>query len=341
MRQFFLKTMLSKLISPAFSDIESDHARFDAWRGLLSSLFIAEKNPETIFSREIFVRCHNLDRLLFFEQSAGAHRAERSQSQITTQGIDHILLGLQTVGVTRLMRPDGDAAIQPGDFFVFDLAQQFRLMSESMSSIHVCIPRRRFERQVGKMSAYHMQIFASSGDPLFRLMADHLLNMRACLACAEAEQRTYLTAAALAICNAAFTPCDDSAYNHPSATAIQIRQFIEDNIQRPDLGIDLLRERFGLSRTPLYNLFEADGGVASYIRNRRLARAMLILTGVERGPQQRVSSVAYACGYQSEKMFSRAFRRRYSVNPRDVNKTFRTVAVQEKGALLASWIQNL
>ncbi len=39
-----------------------------------------------------------------------------------------------------------------------------------------------------------------------------------------------------------------------------------------DLGVETICARFGrLSRTPVYTLFEADGGVMAYIRNRRLA----------------------------------------------------------------------
>lgn len=210
-----------------------------------------------------------------------------------------------------------------------------------MAAIQICVPRRRFEGQAGKLSARHMQVVPSGSHPLLKLTADHLLNMRACLRRADAEQRHSLTSAALAVCNAAFAQRERDASDDPAVATIEMRQFIEDNIHCLDLGVELIGERFGISRTPLYKLFKADGGVVNYIRSRRLARAMRILAGVEGGPRQRVSSVAYACGYESEKIFSRTFRRQYGINPRDVNKTFQSVAVQEKGILLASWIQGL
>ena len=333
--------MTLKLIDPRFSEIDDDQVRLQAWQELTSSLFVSRRASAALPARDLFFRCYNLDRMLFFDHAACAHSAERTLSQIVAQGIDHIFIGLQTSGVTRLTHANGSSVARVGDFFILDLAQRFESETDGMAAIHVCVPRRRLESQIGKLSARHMQVLSSNSNPLLKLTADHLLNMRACLRRADAEQRSSLTSAALAICNAAFAQGEGESSDHPVVAAIEIRQFIEDNIDRQDLGIELLGARFGLSRTPLYRLFETDGGVANYIRNRRLARAMRILARVEGGPRQRVSAVAYACGYESEKIFSRAFRRRYGVNPRDVNRTFQSIAVQEKGMLLASWIQAL
>ncbi|MGJ4943569.1 helix-turn-helix domain-containing protein [Bradyrhizobium sp. HKCCYLS1011] len=279
--------------------------------------------------------------MLFFDHAACAHSAERTMSHIVAQGVDHIVIGLQTSGMTRLTCSDGNAVAGVGDFFILDLAQRFQSATDGMAAINICVPRRRLECEVGKLNVRHAQILPSGGSPLLKLMADHLLNMRACLRHADAEQQRRLTSAALAICNAALVADNGSAGDYPAIAAIEVRQFIDQNIHQPELGVELLCEHFGLSRTPLYRLFETDGGVANYIRNRRLARAMRILAGKEGGPRQRVSAVAYACGYESEKIFSRAFRRRYGVNPRDVNKVFPGAAVRDKGILLASWIRNL
>ncbi|MGO4717317.1 helix-turn-helix domain-containing protein [Bradyrhizobium sp. 2TAF24] len=334
--------MTLQLIDPRFSEIDDDRARLQTWQDLTSSLFVSDRAGATLPGRDLVFRCYNLERMLFFDHSAFAHSAQRTLPQIVAQGVDHIFIGFQISGATHLACREGEVVAKPGDFWVLDLAQSFRSTTDGMSAIHLCVPRRRFERRAGRMMSRHLQVLPSASSPLLKLMADHLLNMRACLRRADAGQRGFLTSAALAICNAALTPDDDDeASPDPAVAAIEVRQFIEDNIHLPELGVELLCARFGLSRSPLYKLFAGDGGVASYVRNRRLARAMRIFAGVEGGPRQRVSSVAYACGYESEKMFSRAFRRRYGVNPRDVNRTFQSAAVREKGTLLASWIQNL
>lgn len=77
----------------------------------------------------------------------------------------------------------------------------------------------------------------------------------------------------------------------------------------------------------------------TYIRNRRLARAMRMLSGVAEGPP-RVSGVAYACSYESLKGFSKAFHTLYGVNPRDVGVGRRIDAHRESGETLMFWMKN-
>lgn len=68
-----------------------------------------------------------------------------------------------------------------------------------------------------------------------------------------------------------------------------------------------------MSRTRLFVAFEAEGGVMTYVRNRRLAKAMRELSGVDGRPQRRISEIAYACGYDNLKSFSHSFRARYGL----------------------------
>lgn len=330
-----------KLIDLRSSEADDDQIRLRTWQELTASLFVTDQAVAAQSVCDIFLRCYHLERMLFFDHRACAHRAERTQSQIVTQGVDHIFIALQTAGATRMAHVDGELVATPGDFVVLDLARSFRLATEGMSAIQICIPRRHIAQYAGRPNAPAARVLPSRGNPLLKLLADHLLNMRACLTRADAEQRNHLTSAALAICNAVLTADDEDRGDDLAPAEIQLRQFVAQNLHRPDLGVELLCATFGLSRTPLYKLFEADGGVANYIRDRRMAHAMRILACADGGAAQRVSTVAYACGYQSEKIFSRAFRRRYGINPSQVKRAFPQVSIQPKGALLASWLQNL
>jgi AraC-like DNA-binding protein len=61
------------------------------------------------------------------------------------------------------------------------------------------------------------------------------------------------------------------------------------------------------------------GGVASFIRERRLARAHLELTtpGLQ---NRRIGPIAYQAGFHSIAAFNRAFRAAYGETPRNVRK---------------------
>lgn len=260
--------MSLKLIDPRLSEVKDDQSRFAAWQDLTSSLFVSSKRTPNDTNYTSSFRCYNLDRVLFLDHSVGAHDAERTQAQIVAQGIDHILLGLQTFGATHLTCSRGDAVAKTGDLTLLDLAQAFRSVTDGLSAIHICIPRRHLDSRARQIGAWHMQVLPAGAQPLLKLLSAHLLNMRDCLDHVDPDQRHCLTSAVLSVCNAALTPPEDSACNEPAIAAIEIRQFIEDNIQRPELGVELLCTRFGLSRTPLYRMFEIDGGIATYIRNR-------------------------------------------------------------------------
>jgi AraC-like DNA-binding protein len=66
-------------------------------------------------------------------------------------------------------------------------------------------------------------------------------------------------------------------------------------------------------------LFEPVGGVASFIRERRLARAHHELTapGLQ---NRRIGPIAYQAGFHSLAAFNRAFLAAYGETPRNVRK---------------------
>ena len=106
----------------------------------------------------------------------------------------------------------------------------------------------------------------------------------------------------------------------PLESFVTVSRYIEANLGARDLGVDKLARTFGLSRASLYRLFEPVGGVASYIRTRRLARARQELTapGLE---DRRIGPIAYRVGFQSIPAFNRAFRAAYGQTPRSTRST--------------------
>lgn len=333
--------MQPDVIDPHLSDITDERSRREAWRQAISPVFISEMDRTVPVPRDIAFRCYNLGTILFSAIAASAQTIERTQSQIATQGVDHVILRLYTSGASSIDTDEGPEDIAPGSFVLFDLSQRARSMSKGMTGINLGIPRRLFDKRVGEVSALHRGRFGADGTPLFRLLAEYVRNVRVCLDTSDGVQRALLASATVDLCNAAFTPGTDSAHNAPAVASLGIRQFIDDNLGLQDLGTEMLCARFGLSRRPIYRLFEGEGGVMTYIRNRRLARAMRLLSGIEGATPVRVSTVAYAVGYASPKMFSKAFHARYGVNPRDVDASFRASADREAGAQLLSWIREL
>lgn len=125
----------------------------------------------------------------------------------------------------------------------------------------------------------------------------------------------------------------------PVGLKARIRHFMIQNLADPALDTAAVTDRFGVSRSTLYRMFEADGGPQSYIRDLRLAQAMRRLS--QGGPMRPlVSTVAYECGFTSEAVFSRAFRRRFGRAPREIDPHAGLRAGGD-GDRLAAWMREL
>ncbi|MEH3061511.1 MAG: AraC family transcriptional regulator [Methylobacterium radiotolerans] len=333
--------MHPETIDPAFDRIESDAERREAWMRAVSSVVVPRLDPDVPVPRTARFHSWRVGGVVLNEIRASAQSIERTAFQIGSQGVDHVLVRLFASGRTALVTPKGDAPIGVGAIGVFDLTRRSHSRSKGMSGLNIIVPRRRFDARVGDVAHLHQSIASPRGRPLVRLLADHMRNTRACVPHVDAAQKRLLSDGTIALLNATLTPRGDSAYDAPTERMIEIRQFIEANLGRADLGVETICARFGMSRTRLFVRFEAEGGVMAYIRNRRLAKAMRELSGVEGGPRRRISEIAYACGYDNLKSFSFAFRARYGVVPRDVDGAWADAARWETGATLLAWIEAL
>ncbi|WP_434114607.1 helix-turn-helix domain-containing protein [Paraburkholderia caffeinilytica] len=92
------------------------------------------------------------------------------------------------------------------------------------------------------------------------------------------------------------------------------RRYIEANLGQADLTPESVLAASQLSRPTLYRLFEPEGGLAAYIRNRRLREAA---DELHRYPGKAIVEIAYGVGFNSASDFNRAFRRAYEMAPSD------------------------
>lgn len=92
----------------------------------------------------------------------------------------------------------------------------------------------------------------------------------------------------------------------------EVLSYIEAHIDDPDLGVDRLQSAFGVSRPTLYRMFRRMGGVARFIRQRRLAAAHQYL---RRRPDLSITWLLYELGFASERQFQRAFQSEFGLSP--------------------------
>lgn len=92
----------------------------------------------------------------------------------------------------------------------------------------------------------------------------------------------------------------------------EIIDYIDGRLGDYDLGERMIRNAFNLSRATLYRRFQPLGGIASFIRDKRLQLAHMHLKG---NPNCSLTWLLYEVGFSSERQFQRSFQARYGMSP--------------------------
>lgn len=94
--------------------------------------------------------------------------------------------------------------------------------------------------------------------------------------------------------------------------------YIDASLGRSALSAEDIAQHMGCSRRYLHKAFEGEGTTLErFIWDRRLERSKEVLVSPDRRATS-ISEIAFACGFNSSAHFSRAFKTRYGVSPREL-----------------------
>jgi AraC-like DNA-binding protein len=97
-----------------------------------------------------------------------------------------------------------------------------------------------------------------------------------------------------------------------------IKQDIATNLDHPGLSVTVLAARHGLTSRFVQRLFEAEGTTfTDYVLSQRLLRAHRMLNDPRRACDK-ISVIAWDCGFGDISHFNHVFRRRYGLAPSEV-----------------------
>ena len=95
----------------------------------------------------------------------------------------------------------------------------------------------------------------------------------------------------------------------------RVFEYVEQNLNDPDLGAQSIAERFGITPRFVHMVFARTGQTAgTFILERRLALAAARLRA---DPAERITTIAFDAGFSELSHFCRAFRRHFGVSARD------------------------
>jgi AraC-like DNA-binding protein len=110
----------------------------------------------------------------------------------------------------------------------------------------------------------------------------------------------------------------------PAARLVAVKRDILANLTRPDLSIEAVATRHGITPRYIGMLFASEEtSFTNFVLTCRLGEAYRMLRSAfnDRRP---IGEIALACGFSDLSYFNRAFRRRYGLTPSDVREAARS-----------------
>jgi AraC-like DNA-binding protein len=295
---------------------------FQVWRESIGVMFDVELDRRRQASAfDARVTAFGMDSLMLVRCSSLRQSFERSPLKVSRDGLDHYLIQIFTKGSCEASRGKRDVTARPGDIWIIDLASDFASRTTDFENLTLVVPRNLIHGNL--LRPDHQQKRVIPGDqPLARVFKQMMfgffetapdMTIKDSLLMVAPIQR--MAEGLLNSGEAGTLPdMDRSAVDY--AILLSIKRFIEQGLSDSSLRAEVICSHFGMSRSKLYRLFEPLGGVADYIRGRRLRRSARDLLDPAQS-KRRIYEIAHTWGFGRQGDYGRAFRRQYGISPRE------------------------
>jgi AraC-like DNA-binding protein len=240
----------------------------------------------------------------------------RREKNIRADQLDHYRVLLMRAGEFHCDADGTQVSLSPGQFVVTDMALPESSESACASAV-AYVPREMLENALPRSVPLHG---ASPRNACAGLLGEHLSALLLGLPSATPEELPFLTQATVNLIAASLaSSAENQALARPAIDNVLLRRarkYVEQHLTQDELSASQLCLHLKLSRSTLYRLFEPLGGVAQYIKERRLARVHEILSQSSERPH--IARLAESHGFKSAAHFSKAFREQFGYSAREV-----------------------
>jgi AraC-like DNA-binding protein len=245
----------------------------------------------------------------------------RSPRRIATAREDCFLVALEARTRSALEQDGREGILHAGDFALVDSTRPYTVLFQEDFEHHVLrIPRRELIQRAGPLDAVTGLTISGAGGA--GKLASTLLRMLSAVSdtlTPPAQDQVAgtlidLLAVALGSRLADGNVCESSVR---TAWFVRIRNHIDANLGNPALSRSTIAGALGVSVRHVSSIFSANGmSITTYIWERRLHRCHMALADKsQRG--RSISSIAFGWGFNDMSHFSRVFRDRYGVSPKE------------------------
>ena len=332
------------------TDVIGSEFGHQIWYQAHSALF--EINAETDAFRKQFytkVAMYNAGPMLIGVGESMPQRYHRTAAKISSDGIDHyFLLGCRQ-GQFFGTCDDKPVLIEEGDVCLFNLLSPADVTSVGNDALVVVLPRAMLAPLLSDPDV-RGGVVLKRDSAMGRIIMGSLLSIfDNChlIDSDDAAQLSRMAANLVASCYGPIISKSETSQNRlRGASLLAIKRYIDDNLGARALDVENLTKIFGLSRATIYRTFKDLGGIADFIKQRRMRRALIDLSAPDRR-HLHISEIAFSLGFANRATFTRVFTSHYGMSPSQV-RAEPDAALERFGnqtrsdeSLFGEWLQTL
>lgn len=295
---------------------DQDEFRIDAFKPAYTS----ESTDHHLKGFSGFLGSRMIESLLLGGTNFNKQSHKCTKRLIVNSRLDHYILQVILAGTLRGNFNGVEVFAHPGDIVILDSSQVASSTVETGGRITVIIPRYELEKLTGWRKLHGAVLKAQS--PTTILLFSYVKDMVDISSQLNATETTAAKEAMITLLASCINGTQQELTNNLAmnlAMRDRILAYIDDNLTNPLLKPTSIQQHFHVSRSHLYRAFEPDGGVAKVIRDKRLDLAYRLLIESQ-GKQLSFKEIAYRCGFQNTSQFTKAFKTRYSMPPKEARQ---------------------
>lgn len=301
--------------------------RFAYWLDLICSLYVhLECDPpeeEGIFGEVEFSRIGNLQ---FTHLRSNAKRIRRTTERIREDSEEYFLVFIQREGRGTLFQDGRIAVTNPGDFVLNDCTRPYEIVfaGDHHDAYVLRLPRKAFTGHVGNLEDLCATTVSGQG------AAGHLLltmveTLRRDIADLHPASVMGVSEGIISVIGAGLRSLPAASQRKHSRLAAyhtaRIRSYVQQHLRDPELSIGTVAKAMKLSPDHLRRVFRNEPAPLSrLIWQQRLDACRRDLADPRLNGRS-VSEIAFSWGFNDASHFSRSFRERHGMSPRDWRAT--------------------
>lgn len=301
--------------------------RFAYWLDLICSLYVhLECVPPTDQGIYGEVEFRHIGNLQFTHLRSNATRIRRRAEEIRKDSEENFLVFIQREGSGTLWQDGRTAVITPGDFVLNDCTRPYEIVfdGDHHDAYVFRLPRNSFAGHVGNLEDLCATTVSGRG------AAGHLLltmveTLRRDIAHLHPSSVLGVSEGIISVIGAGLRSLPAATRRKPSKLAAyhtaRIRSYVQQHLRDPALSIGTVAEAMKLSPDHVRRLFHNEHvPLSRMIWEQRLDACRRDLTD-PRLARSSVSEIAFSWGFNDASHFSRSFRERHGMSPRDWRAT--------------------